>query len=180
MPRSRVPPGAACGGSPAELYQQRPGVLQVARVEALAEPVVDRLEECAGLGRPALIAPEAREEGRRAQLVGSGLLRARDLEGALEVRLGVGRRAAACEDDLAQQPMEVSLRAWLARLHSECESALDGSARLGEPPGGQVRSADDRERARCADSAAGSATLRARQQVGDRLRVAGGNACRRV
>src|SRR5262245_4922884 len=94
---------------PAQPFQQRPGVFQVARVEAFGEPLIDRLEERAGLGRPALVAPEAREAGRRAQLEGPGLLRARDLEGALEVRLGLGRRTPGGEDDLAPQPMQLSI-----------------------------------------------------------------------
>ena len=95
-----------------------------------------------GLGRLALIAPEAREARRRAQLVGPGLLRARDLEGALEVRLRVGRRPTGGEDDLAPQPMQRGIRVRLARLRGERETPLDGAARLGEPPGGQVRFAD--------------------------------------
>ncbi len=52
----------------AQLLEQRLGVLEVGGVEALGEPVVDRREEVVGLVHVALIAPQAGEAGRSAQL----------------------------------------------------------------------------------------------------------------
>src|SRR5262252_6748393 len=51
-----------------QLVEQRLGILQDRCVEAFGEPVVDRREQFAGLGAFALIAPEAGEAGRGAQL----------------------------------------------------------------------------------------------------------------
>jgi hypothetical protein len=99
------------------------------------------------------------------------------------VCLGVGGRTPGGEDDLAPQPIQLGIRVRLARLRGDRETRLDGAARLGEPPGGQVHLADHQEHARyaAADSEAGPATLgAARQQVGDRLRLAGCDARRGV
>jgi len=57
-----------------QLLQQRLRVDQVAGVEAFGEPAVDRGEEVAGFGALALIAPEAGEARRGAQLQGSRTL----------------------------------------------------------------------------------------------------------
>ena len=46
-----------------ELLQQRLGLLQVERIEALGEPAIDRGEKIVGLLPLALIAPEAGEAG---------------------------------------------------------------------------------------------------------------------
>jgi hypothetical protein len=50
-----------------QLIKQRLGLLQIERVEAFAEPVIDRSEKIAGLIPFALIAPEPRHAHRRAQ-----------------------------------------------------------------------------------------------------------------
>src|SRR5262245_5318144 len=107
---------------------------------------------------PVLIAPEAREARRRPQLVGPGLLRARDREGALEMRFGVRRRTTAGENDLALQTMQLGIRGQLPRLLGDLETLLDSAARLGEPPGGQERLADGREHSRYAAAGSQSAS----------------------
>ena len=66
-----------------QLLEQRLGVDEVARVEAFGEPAVDRGEEVARFGALALIAPEAREARRGAQLERAGALLAGDGEGAV-------------------------------------------------------------------------------------------------
>src|SRR4029453_11316419 len=63
----------SCSCSPQRL-QQRPSLLQVSRVEALGEPVIDRRQERTRLGSLALLLPEARQARGRAQLPGFGLL----------------------------------------------------------------------------------------------------------
>jgi hypothetical protein len=52
----------------AEFVEQRLGVLQVGRVEALGEPAIDRGEQVVRLGAPSLLGPESGEAGRGAQL----------------------------------------------------------------------------------------------------------------
>jgi hypothetical protein len=69
-----------------QLPQERIRVLQVLLVEALGEPVVDGLEEVAGLGALALALPEAGVGRGGAEFEGLRLLGARDLEGSLELR----------------------------------------------------------------------------------------------
>src|SRR5439155_16152974 len=60
----------------------------VGGVEALGEPAVNRREETARFGPPALLAPQPGEAGRSAQLIGLGLLPARDAQRLLEGALG--------------------------------------------------------------------------------------------
>jgi enoyl-CoA hydratase/carnithine racemase len=50
-----------------QLVEQSLGLLEIARVEAFGEPVVDRREKIAGLIALALTAPETRHAHRRAQ-----------------------------------------------------------------------------------------------------------------
>jgi hypothetical protein len=59
------------------LVEQRLGFLQIERVEAFGEPVVDRRQKIAGLLSLAVIAPEPRQAHRRAQLPRLCLLRPR-------------------------------------------------------------------------------------------------------
>jgi len=66
-----------------QLVEQRLRLDQVARVEALGEPAVDRGEEVARLGALALVAPQAREARRSAQLERASALLAGDGEGAV-------------------------------------------------------------------------------------------------
>jgi hypothetical protein len=65
-----------------QLIEQRLGLLQIARVEALGEPVVDRSEKIAGLIPLALIAPEARHAHRGAKFPGFCLLCTREISKA--------------------------------------------------------------------------------------------------
>src|SRR5439155_20563566 len=70
-----------------QVLQQRPRVLQVARVEAFGEPGVERGEERAGRVALALALPEPRQAGGGAQLERLGLLPPGDLQGVAEERL---------------------------------------------------------------------------------------------
>jgi len=54
----------------AQLIEQRPGVLQISRVETLGEPVVDLGQRRARLVTPIGVAQQSREAGRHAQLPG--------------------------------------------------------------------------------------------------------------
>ena len=65
--------------------EQRLGLLQVKRVEALGEPVVDWGEKIVSLPRLALITPQARQAPRRAQLQRPCLLRAGHRKRALKM-----------------------------------------------------------------------------------------------
>jgi hypothetical protein len=80
-PRSRLP----------QRVEQRLCVLQIARIESLSEPAVDRSEKLASLIPFSLIAPETRHAHRCAQFPGLCLLRTRNRERTLEMRLGLGR-----------------------------------------------------------------------------------------
>jgi hypothetical protein len=62
-------------------------ILQIARVEAFGEPPINRSKQFASFLRLPLITPEAREAYCGAEFSGFCLLLARDLKGALEVRL---------------------------------------------------------------------------------------------
>ena len=53
--------------SSGQFLQQRPGLLQIARVESFGEPAVDRSKQFASLIPLALIAPEPRHAHRGAQ-----------------------------------------------------------------------------------------------------------------
>src|SRR5262249_53877457 len=72
-----------------QLVEQRLRLHEVARVEALGEPAVNRGEEVACLGALALALPEPREARRGAQLEGLCLLCPRDVERAAEECLGL-------------------------------------------------------------------------------------------
>ena len=72
-----------------QLLQQSLRVQQVAAVEALGEAAVDRGEEGARFGALAVIAPQAGEAGRRAQLEGAGALPPGDRERARIAGLGL-------------------------------------------------------------------------------------------
>lgn len=99
--------GSACLGQPPE---QRLGVLQVLRVEAFGEPVVDGGEERAGLVALALIAEQAGQARRGSKLQGSRMLGASDLQRLFEPapRLRfVGLILA--ETDLAERAMELGV-----------------------------------------------------------------------
>ena len=65
--------------------EQRLRLLQIARVEPLSEPAIDRTEQFAGLLHLALVAPEPRNARSRAELPGLRLLLPGDLQ-ALDER----------------------------------------------------------------------------------------------
>jgi hypothetical protein len=67
-----------------EFREQRLGLFEVRRIEALCEPAVDRREQIERLGAAALIAPETGEARRRAKLKRTRLLRTGDFERAFE------------------------------------------------------------------------------------------------
>ena len=106
---------------------------------------VDRGQQVAGLVALALVAPEPREAGGGAQLEGLRLLRARDVDGVVEEASASAGLAAGGEDDLALQPMQLGVEERLPRLRCDGEPRLDGAARLGELPRGQVRLAEQSE-----------------------------------
>ena len=64
----------------AQFVEQRLGVFQVRRVEALGEPVVDLGEHCASLVVATLLGEHPGKADGRAQLPPPGLLSARDVE----------------------------------------------------------------------------------------------------
>ena len=70
-----------------QLVEQRLCLFQIGGVEALGEPAVDRSEQIARFGSPALFAPQPGEARRGAQFIGLRLLPSRDaqclFEGAL-------------------------------------------------------------------------------------------------
>src|SRR5260370_29290240 len=67
--------------------EQRLRVLEVARVEPLGKPPVDRSEQFASLLRLALVAPEPCKARSSAEFPGLCLLLTRDGQCALEIRL---------------------------------------------------------------------------------------------
>ena len=73
--------------------KQRPGVLEIRRTEALAEPGVDRGEEVVGLGAFALGSPQPRKARSSAQLQGLRLLAPGCIDSLLEPRCCFGSLA---------------------------------------------------------------------------------------
>ena len=86
-----------------QLIEQRLGVLEVGGVEAFGEPAVDRREQVAGLGALALIAPQASEAGRGAQLQGFRLLAAGGVDRPLEPGCCFGTLAGLGQDYAASR-----------------------------------------------------------------------------
>ena len=79
--------GASNKPSRHQLLQQRLRFLQIARVEALRKPPVNRSQQFARLLHLALVAPETREAHGGAEFPGLCLLLAGDGESALELGL---------------------------------------------------------------------------------------------
>src|SRR5215472_66101 len=73
-----------------KLVEQRPGLLQNGRIEALRKPAVDRGEEIAGCIALALLAPEPGETDRGAQLPEFRALLLRNGNGMGKATLGSG------------------------------------------------------------------------------------------
>src|SRR5208282_6272725 len=96
--------------SAAQLIEQRLGLLQIERIEAFGEPAIDRSEKIAGLIPLALIAFKSRHAHRRAQFPGLCLLRARNRERALEIRVRFRRiRLGRLKRDFPGHAMDLGL-----------------------------------------------------------------------
>src|SRR5262249_11333401 len=78
--RSSAPDGWTCRRRSRELVEQRFGLLQILRREALGEPAVDGREQCVRLADPVVLAHQPGVAGRGAQLPGFRLLRSRPVE----------------------------------------------------------------------------------------------------
>ena len=78
-----------------QLIEQRLGLLQIARVEPLSEPPVNRSEQFARLLQLALVAPETREARRGTQLVSLRLLPSCDAQCFFEGDLALFEPAQA-------------------------------------------------------------------------------------
>ncbi len=100
---------------------------------------VDRGEEGARFGALALIAPQAREARRGAQLERARPLLAGDGEGAVIAGGGLVGGAAGREEQVAVEAMEVGVEERLARLCGDGEGGRDRALRLGELAGGSLR-----------------------------------------
>src|ERR1700722_714478 len=82
-----------------QLLQQRLSLLQIARVEALSEPAVNRSKQVARLLRLTLVTPETREARRGTQLVSPRLLPSCDAQCFFEGDLALFEPAEAKERD---------------------------------------------------------------------------------
>src|SRR6266446_9181835 len=102
-----------------KLVQQCLGLLQIERVEALAEPPVDRREQSAGLIALALVAPEPGKAGGGAQLPRLCLLRPGNLPRLEKAGLGSGEVVIAqAPQHFAPEAIQLRLEPALARpLH---------------------------------------------------------------
>jgi hypothetical protein len=74
-----------------QLVEQRLRLLQIARIEPLRKPPVNRSEQFASLLLLALVTPEARKAHGGAEFPGFGLLLTRNGQGALKIILSFGR-----------------------------------------------------------------------------------------
>ena len=77
-----------------QFLDQRLRLLQVFRVKALGEPVVNLRQELVRFGFFALRLPQTSKAGRRAQLPRFGLLALRDFDGFAETHLRLPRYLA--------------------------------------------------------------------------------------
>jgi hypothetical protein len=73
--------------SSSDWVEQRLRVFEIGSVEPLGEPAVDRRQQIARFGTPALLAPQPREAGGGAQLQGLRLLLAGHPQGLLQTGL---------------------------------------------------------------------------------------------
>src|ERR1700704_4077963 len=102
-------------GLSAQRVEQRPGFLQIGRIEALREPAMDRPQEIAGVVAFALVAPEPAKAAGGPQFPEPGALPARRLETALKAGLGL-RRIGESRQQRAFRPMDLRLAPALAGL----------------------------------------------------------------
>src|SRR6185503_21193206 len=99
-----------------EAGKQAPGALQVGGLEAFRERGIDGREQGTGLCGPASGRPQAGQGARGAQLERACLLSTRDLEGARQGRLRLGRRSTAGQQQLRAQVMELRVPPAFTRL----------------------------------------------------------------
>ena len=100
-----------------QFIQQSLGLLQIERVEAFGEPVVDRSKKIVGLVSVCPDRAEPRHAHRRAQLKTSRLLLTGDGDGGKErVLRGRGVRGIVLRQNLAADAMEVSVAPVLSCL----------------------------------------------------------------
>src|SRR5262245_5290675 len=83
-------------------------LLQIARVESLSEPTVDRNKKITGLLPLALIAPEPRKARRGAQLIGLCFLTSRDTHCLFDSALSLFKPVETAQGD-AFEAMKFSL-----------------------------------------------------------------------
>ena len=143
-------------GSSGEIIDQQLCVLQVLGIESLSKPGAERGEEVARGGAFALIPPEAGEAGGGAQLEGLRLLRARDVEGAVEeglrfrlriaefrLRIGGGGiripQSAFRNENLPPEPMQLGVEEVLVRIGRYGKRRLERAKPLAESAGDRLR-----------------------------------------
>src|SRR6202023_2813813 len=80
-----------------QLFQQRPGLLQVERVKSFGEPAIDRREKITGFAAPLLFAPEPRQADRCLQFQKLCALQLRYRERLMVTPLGRGRIACGIQ-----------------------------------------------------------------------------------
>src|SRR5262249_39229070 len=101
---------STCQAGTLELLQQRLGLLQVERVEAFAEPAVDRREKIASCISLTLIAPELRHAHCGAEFPGFGLPRTRNGQRSPEICFRFRRvRCRRLQRDFAGHANDISL-----------------------------------------------------------------------
>jgi hypothetical protein len=118
-----------------QFLKQRLRLLQIARVEALGEPSVDRSEKLAGLIPLTLIAPETGKASRSAQFMGPRILSA-GYGQSPTITLLDRRVVAGRFQEVALQPMYLSLVVPLIGCLNEMRSLAQSTqafGRLGEP-----------------------------------------------
>src|SRR6185436_10353532 len=116
-----------------------------------SEPGVDRRKQLTRFGALALIAPQAGEARRGAQLERAGALLAGDGEGAVVAGGGLVGGAAGREEQVAVEAVEVGVEVGLARLCGDGEGGRDRALRLGELAGGSLCFGQNRQDPRRAE-----------------------------
>ena len=110
-----------------QLSKARGSYFEVARIEAFGEAAVDRRQQVAGVGAPALIAPEAGETCGGAQLPKPGLLLSSHGQGVAERGFGFrGITGRTRKQRLGPEAMQIRFKPPLLRLglQLECKCLL--------------------------------------------------------